>query len=345
MATSVVSPHVLTADTLVTGAGGFIGRHLVGRMLAAGRRVRVFVRRAPDDSWRADSRVEVVQGDLADASVVARAVEGTRFVYHLGATMRGSASDFERGTIVGTQNVIASASANPATRLVYVSSLSVLHAAAARSDSIVREDWPLEPKPELRGLYTGTKLRAEALVREAVQAKHLKAVVVRPGQVFGPGAELMTPAVARKVGSRLVIIGNGRLALPLIYVEDLVDALLAAAERDVFDGSIFHVVDESVVTQNELADRCSAAMPERPRVVHIPVAAMHAVGAVAQLAASVLGRTAPISPYRITSALAPMRYDCRAAHNRLQWTPTVGVQRGLDIVLGSRSSQARDTRS
>ena len=345
----VERPEALTADTLVTGASGFIGRHLVGRMLALGRRVRVLVRRPPDDSWLADSRVEVVRGDLGDPTVVTRAVAGTRLVYHLGATMRGSPSDFERGTIVGTQNVVASVSASSETRLVYVSSLSVLHAAAARPGSIVREDWPLEPQPELRGLYTGTKLRAEALVREAVHARQMRAVIVRPGQVFGQGAELMTPAVARRAGKWLVIIGNGRLALPLVYVEDLVDALLAVADRDVFDGSVFHIVDESAVTQNELADRYRAAMPEPPRVVHLPVVAMQAVGLVAQLAAGVLGRTPPVSPYRITSALAPLHYRCDAALNRLQWAPRVGVQRGLDIVLGSHSSEAaeaaRGTRS
>lgn len=339
----------MTADILVTGANGFIGRHLVGRMLALGRGVRVLVRRPPNDSWLVDPRVEVVQGDLSDPTLVARAVEGTRLVYHLGATMHGSPADFERGTIAGTRNVVASVSASPATRLVYVSSLSVLHAAAARPGSIVREDWPLEPRPELRGLYTGTKLRAEALVRQAVHAQRMKAVIIRPGQVVGRGAELMTPAVARRTGRWLVIIGNGRMVLPLIFVEDLVDALLAVADHDVFDGSVFHIVDESAVTQNELIDRYRAATPERLRVVHIPVVAMHAVGLVAQVAAGVLGRTAPVSPYRITSALAPLRYDCHAALGRLQWAPHVGVQRGLDIVLGNHSSEAagaaRGTRS
>lgn len=341
MATQMVKrPQALTADILVTGAGGFIGRHLVGRMLACGRRVRVLVRRPPDDSWLVDSRVEVVQGDLSDSTVVARAVEGTRLVYHLGATMRGSPSDFERGTIVGTRNVVAHVSASPETRLVYVSSLSVLHAAAARPGSIAREDWPLEPQPQLRGLYTGTKLRAEALVREAVQAQQMRAVIVRPGQVVGRGAEWMTPAVARRVGTWLVIIGDGQLALPLVYVEDLVDALLAVADRDVFDGSVFHIVDETAVTQNELADRYRGAVPERLRLLHIPVAVMHGIGLVAQLAEAVLGRTLPLSPYRIASALAPLRYDCQAALSRLQWTPQVGVRRGLDIVLGSRASEA-----
>lgn len=335
-------PQALTADILITGASGFIGRHLVGRLLTLGHRVRVLVRRPPDDPRLLDPHVEIVQGDLGDAAVVARAVEGTRLVYHLGAAMRGSAEDFERGTITGTQNVVASVSASPATRLVYVSSLSVLHAAAASTPSVVREDWPLEPHPELRGLYTGTKLRAEAIVRDAIRAQQLRAVIVRPGQVFGLGGELMTPAVARKAGSWLVVIGDGQLVLPLIFVEDLVDALLAAAEREVFDGSVFHVVDEANVTQNELVERYGKTMSQAPRVLHIPVAAMRAAGTLAQVAARVLGRTPSLSPYRIASALAPLRYDCQAARTRLGWTPQVGARRGMEIVLGSTAPTAVD---
>lgn len=330
-----------SADILVTGASGFIGRHLVGRLLTRGHRVRVLVRRPPDDPRLRDPRVEIVHGDLSDREIVRGAIAGTRLVFHLGAAMRGTPADFEQGTVTGTHNVVAAVAASPATKLVYVSSLSVLHAAAASTGSVVREDWPLEPHPDLRGLYTGTKLRAEALVREAVRTQHIKAVIVRPGQVFGPGAALLTPAVARKAGRWLVVIGDGQLVLPLIYVEDLVDALLSAADRDVFDGSVFHIVDETAVTQNEVAERYAATTPEHLRVVHIPTAAMRGIGTIVQGAATLLGRSAPLSPYRIASALAPMRYDCQAARSRLQWTPRVGTRRGLDTVF-ARSSEAAD---
>lgn len=335
-------PRALTADILVTGAGGFIGKYLVKRLLTSGHFVRVLVRRPPNDPLLLDPRVEVIQGNLADAATVARAVEGSRLVFHLGAAMRGSAADFEQGTIVGTQNVVASVASVPETKLVYVSSLSVLHAAAARVSSVVREDWPLEPHPELRGHYTGAKLRAEAIVRDGVRTQQLSAVIVRPGQVFGPGAELMTPAVARKMRGRMVIIGNGELVLPLIYVEDLVDALVAAAERDVRDGSVFHIVDETPVTQNELVERYVASTQQRPGIVHIPIVAMQGAGLLAQIAATVLRRTPALSPYRISSALAPLRFDCQAARNQLGWTPAVGVRRGLDIVF-RQSSEAADT--
>ena len=85
-------------------------------------------------------------------------------------------------------------------------------------------------------------------------------------------------------------------------------------------------------------ERFVAAAAERPGIVHVPVAAMQAAGLLAQAAAAVLRRTPPLSPYRIASALAPMRFDCQAARQRLGWTPRIGVRRGLDLVFSQSSA-------
>jgi predicted dehydrogenase len=100
-------PTELTAKVLVTGASGFIGRQLLRRLLEEGKRVRVLVRREPPAEWMNDPRLEVVLGDLGDPAAVERALAGIEIVYHLGATMSGGRVDFERGTVVGTQNVVA----------------------------------------------------------------------------------------------------------------------------------------------------------------------------------------------------------------------------------------------
>ncbi|NQU09886.1 Gfo/Idh/MocA family oxidoreductase, partial [bacterium] len=202
-------PGKLTAPVLLTGGTGFIGGHLLERLLADGQRVRLFVRREPHAALLANPQVEVVLGDLGDPEAVERAVAGTTLVYHVGAGMRGHREDFQRGTVAGTGNLIESILRHDRPKLVYVSSLSVLHAAAVKPGTVIREDWPLEPRADQRGAYTQTKLAAEDLVRAAVRERGLKAVILRPGQVFGPGAPLLTPAVARRVGRRLLILGDG----------------------------------------------------------------------------------------------------------------------------------------
>src|SRR5580700_6455665 len=146
-----------SAKVLVTGANGLIGRHLVRRLLQEGNRVRLFVRRQPEAERMNDGNVEVFLGDLGDPAAVERAVAGTEIVYHVGAAMKGSAHDHERGTVSGTQNIVDSVLRHGVQRLVYISSLSCLHASVARRGDVITENWPIEPSPTKRGAYTQAK--------------------------------------------------------------------------------------------------------------------------------------------------------------------------------------------
>ena len=309
-----------TAPILITGAGGFIGRHLLKRLLEQHDRVRVLVRR----EIPVDSRVEVIVGDLGDPAAVDRAVAGVEIVYHVGAAMSGSREDFERGTVVGTRNIIASMRQHHVRRLVYISSLSVLHAAAAKPGVRIREDWPLEPRAGERGAYTQTKLAAEQLVR---QVTDLQVVILRPGQVFGPGAPVLTGAVARYVKGRYVILGDGQLVLPLVYVEDVVDAILLAAKRTT---GLFHLVDSGNLTQEQLIRRVAGPTA---KILKIPLPVVYALGFGVELLGKLLKRGVPLSRYRLQSALAPMKFDCAAAENELGWKPRVGVEKGVQQTL------------
>lgn len=327
-------PSELTARVLVTGANGFIGKRLVDRLLAEGNRLRLFVRRQPRPELLSDPRVEVVIGDLGDPEAVERAVAGTEMIYHVGAAIKGSVADFDRGTIVGTRNIVTSAVKHGA-RMVYISSLSVLHAAAARAGQVIREDWPLEPHPERRGHYTRTKLEAEKLVVEAVNKQGLQAVILRPGQVFGPGVPLINGAVAIRRPGRLIVLGDGKVVLPLIYVDDLVDAVVLASRKQVFDGSIYHLVDSAQLTQNDLIERYRQATGKRESVWHLPRFFVYSAAFGVRMLTGLLGRSAPLSIYRVRSALAPWLFDCMAAREGLGWQPRVGVQAGIEQTLAS----------
>jgi nucleoside-diphosphate-sugar epimerase len=222
--------------------------------------------------------------------------------------------------------------ARPA-RLVYLSSLSVLHASAA-TGAPIKEDWPLEPAPEKRGSYSQAKKEAEEIVTNAVRAHGLRAVVLRPGRVFGPDTTMLTPDVARRVGKRLVVLGNGKLKLPLIYVDDLVDAILLAARSDLFDGSVFHLVDPTEVTQNQIAQEYIRAEEPNIRIIHVPLAVVYGLALGVEVLGGLLGRRPPLSRYRVRSALAPLVFDCSAARERLGWKPRTGVVAGLDRCSG-----------
>jgi predicted dehydrogenase/nucleoside-diphosphate-sugar epimerase len=320
---------------LVTGATGLIGRHLVRRLLQEGNHVRIFVRRQPAAEFMNNGNVEILFGDLGDPAAVDRAVNGTEIVYHVGATMKGNSHDFERGTVCGTQNIVDSVVRHHVTRLVYISSLSCLHAAVSRRGSVITEDWPIEPSPEKRGAYTQAKTKAERIVRDAVRDRHLPVVLLRPGRVFGPGMTLLTPEVARRVGDFLVILGDGTRELPLVYVEDVVSAILLAAEKSKFDGRIFHIVDRAKVTQNQVVRDYISKNSEKLKLIHVPVAIAYGVALGFEVLSKVLSRSLPLSIYRLKSALARMQFDCSRAENELGWQPCVGVASGLQETIAA----------
>lgn len=334
-----------TAKTLVTGATGLIGRRLVDRLLETQRPIRLLVRRMPKERELADNPlVEILLGDLGDPDVVDRAVAGTTTIYHLGAALRGTTEEFDRGTIVGTRNIVESALRHNVEKLVYVSSLSVLHALAGDDKSIITEEWPLEPSAKLRGDYSRTKLEAERIVCDAVREKNLRAILLRPAEVLDDGGPRLTAGLALRLGKRLCVLGDGQACVPLVYVGDVVDALLLAESSPVHDGSIFHLVDPAEKTQNELLDCYLRASHQNPKIMHLPRWIVGMMGRAGDVLTALTRRRMPVTSYRLNSALARRRFNCDRAAKVLHWTPRVGVERVLQNRLAP-ADLGRDERN
>jgi predicted dehydrogenase/nucleoside-diphosphate-sugar epimerase len=328
------SRAVPPARVLVTGAGGFLGGALVRRLAQSGEPIRVLVRR-PAAWLDALPNVHAVYGDLGDAEAVDRAVAGVQTVYHAGAAMRGGKEEFERATVWGTRNMIDSCLRHGIQRMVYVSSLTVLDQAGHKPGTPVTESSPLEPHPGRRGLYTQTKLAAEAIVLDAVANRGLPAAIIRPGQIFGPGAERTSPAGAIGLAGRWVVVGSGKHKLPLVYVEDVVDGLIQAATRPEALGAVIQLVDPTPVTQKEFVNICRRSQVLRPPIksLYIPKWFMKLASWGVDKLGKLLKRDLPLSPYRVDSLRPPSPFDITAARTRLGWEPRVGTRQGLEITI------------
>lgn len=313
---------------LVTGAAGFLGGALVRRLRERGDEVRVLVRR-PVAWMQQDPGIQVVIGDLGDPEAVAHAVGGVNTVFHVGAAMRGAPQDFAAGTIWGTKNVVASCVGHQVRRLVYVSSLSVLDHAGRDSRVPVSESSSVEPHPEKRGLYTQTKLEAERIVAAAIRDERLQAVIVRPGQIFGPGAEGVTPNGVVAVAGRWIAVGSGRQTIPLVYVDDAVDALLLASTQPDVIGRCIHVVDPRASCQEEYLAAAARQGGAAGRLVRVPTWLFLVVALGVELLGRILGREVPLTRYRVRSLRPLANFSLDAARRDLGWGPRVGVEAGL----------------
>jgi nucleoside-diphosphate-sugar epimerase len=267
---------------LVTGATGFIGRHLCAALRAAGDDVTALVRPSSNRGALEALGVGFAVGDVNDAASVAAAVDGAgaEVVFHL-AAMLGSPwhPDFLRTNAAGVRHIAAAcAAAASAPRLVITSSM----AASGPSPGRPRvEDDPPEPVSR----YGASKLAGEQAAREL--AARVPITVVRPPIVFGGGDRAMLPVF--RLAARGLAVAPGAGAVSLSHVADLVTLIRAAAAGETLapDGTPGHGVyfggaDESP-TIPELARRVAAVVGRRALVVPVPRWVVRAGGAVGEL--------------------------------------------------------------
>jgi nucleoside-diphosphate-sugar epimerase len=195
---------------------------------------------------------------------------------------------------------------------------------AGSDNGAVSEQAQLEPRPEKRGAYTRAKLEAERIVVAAAKAG-LPCVILRPGQIFGGGIPLINGAVARKAAGRWLVLGDGKLELPLVYIDDVVQAIVAAIDKRITNGEIIQIIDPETLTQEDVLAAAGGGMS----IVRLPRGLVFALGRLTELPLAAIGKQSPIGSYRLKSALARLHYESDRAVKLLGWRPQVGVREGI----------------
>ena len=313
---------------VVTGSTGFIGSHLVDTLLASGHTVRALVR--PETPPQAgDERVEQFRADLLDDRSVreSRVWEGVTHVFHLAGRTRGrTLAHFRAGNVFPTANVLAALAARSGKkppRIVLVSSQAAAGPAAA-ADAPVRET----DRPVPVEAYGRSKLQAEQAV--ARYRDDLPITIVRPAAVYGPRDRDFLAAF--KQASRRVALHAAPRdhAFSVVYVTDLVRALLSAAERPVAVGRTYFVAAEAPLTWRQLYDEVAAAAGSRPIQLQVPRSAVRMAAHAGDLLSTLTGRTTLLN--RNKAALARPRWwlcDASRARADLDWTASVPLQVGV----------------
>jgi len=313
---------------LVSGAGGFLGGHVMACLRAAGIPVRALVR-----SGRAGlvgAAEEVVEGDLCWAETLRAAVQGVDCVIHAGARVstKGGWGAFEATNVRATDELIRLAVRAGVKRFVHVSSLSVY--AVERDGATVTEDSPFEDAGAERGAYARSKRAADLVAQEWI-GRGAPVTIVRPGLLYGPGRRAPLGRRVVKAGPLRVVLASRKYILPLAYVENIADAILLAATRAEAAGRAYTLVDHHVA-QGEYLDLYRRVSGQRFLPAYVPPGILVAAAGAAEAAFKPLGR-APLSRHQVERTVRSATFDSGRARNELGWEPRVGIEEGLRRTL------------
>jgi NAD dependent epimerase/dehydratase len=245
---------------LVTGGEGFIGSHLVDRLLAEGAEVRALVHYNPFGRWgwlqdRGDD-VEIVAGDVRDADRVARAVAGCDVVFHLAALIGipysyDAPESYVQTNVLGTYNVLSGCRRAGVERMVQTST-SEVYGSAVRVP--IDESHPLQPQSP----YSASKIGGDMLALSFFHSFQLPVAVVRPFNTYGPrqSARAVIPAILGQIygGSDEIRVGSTTPTRDFNYVEDTVRGFLAVAASDQALGNVVNIGSGREISVADLFD-------------------------------------------------------------------------------------------
>jgi 2-alkyl-3-oxoalkanoate reductase len=315
---------------LVTGASGFLGGHIVRRLSSAGvaarATTRLMLRAQPLPA------IEWIQCDLGKEEELRCALAGVETVFHCAALAGppGSLEEYEEANVKGTLRLARLAAETGVKTLVYISSLSVYSSPKGRTpylDETARYD----PRAADRGVYTQSKLLAEKALLDYVSLHDKpRVIVLRAGTIYGPGAKLPIGRFQLpSTNKRPIIAGSRRVPMPLVYVDNLIDAMLAAAGRDLRTGSIYNVVDSAEVDQGDVARTLSEVTQGESRPVFLPYSVVWMLMLGVDVLTLLRRRKLGTARFRLHRTLANMRFKCSAARKDLEWQPRVALADGL----------------
>lgn len=327
----------ISRSYLVTGGGGFLGKAIVLRLQEMGHQVKSFARNDYPELRKAG--VEHIQGDIQNLDQLIKATKNCHTVFHV-AAKAGVWGDFDtyyKPNVLGTENVITACQKNNC-NLIYTSSPSTVF--DGNDMPGIREDVPYPNSYHAH--YPRTKAMAEQRVKQAV-GSGLKAIILRPHLIWGPGDNHLVPRIIAKARS-LRKIGNGMNIIDAVYIDNARDAHILAAEKLAshpnLSGHIYFIAQDEPLYLWDLVNQILDAAGLPPITSSIPASWAKMLGYIFEFTYKLLKitREPPLTVFMAHELATDHWFDLSAAKQDLGYNPQVTTTEGLGYLrewLGS----------
>jgi nucleoside-diphosphate-sugar epimerase len=323
---------------LITGAGGFIGSHLVDSQLEHGHHVRAVDLHL--DLLRhqaAHPRLEAIRGDITEKDIVQKLVEGIDVVYHLASAhldVSLSNEHYQRVNVGATLSLLEAAQQAAVKRFVHCSSVGVIGDVKHPPADETTKCHPVN-------IYEHTKLEGERVALDFARRTGFPVVVVRPAWVYGPRCPRTAKLFRTISKGRFPIFGGGRNMRHPVYISDLIHGLELCAETPNIDGEVFIIAGEVPVESRELVNVISKQLNVRTQKIYLPIFLGQAAGLALELTFKLIGRRPPFSRRSMDFFLKHNAYTIAKAQSRLKYWPQVNLLSGIQKTAESINSSRR----
>jgi nucleoside-diphosphate-sugar epimerase len=312
---------------LITGIGGFIGFRTAELALQRGMKVRGLQHSLSKVQKAQDLGTEVVLGSVTDPDAAQKACQGVDIVLHTAAIAKegGSLRDFRAVNVAGAVTMAQAAKAAGVRVFVHLSSVMVY---GFKYPKLVAEDGVLrgEENP-----YCQTKIESEQAILKLHNPPDFNIVIIRAGDVYGPGSMPWIVRPLLLMNKRLFILANeGRGTMNHLYIDNLVDAIFLTLEKESY-GEVFNITDGQQTSWESFFMKL-ADVAKLPPPISLPARIVKSLIRMRCLYRQALGKTPDLLPESVDFITRPYAYSIAKARTQLGYEPRIDLEEGMQNI-------------
>jgi nucleoside-diphosphate-sugar epimerase len=311
---------------LVTGATGFTGIELSRKLVAAGLVVSGLARNSSDLSPLDGLNIKWFRGNVFDKSVIEKAVEGQKYVFHVAAAFRDAESsekDYWNVHVKSTQLIVGEALKNPDfKRYVHVSTVGV-HGHIANPPA--NEEYPFSPGDD----YQKTKLEAEQWLNEFAGQNSFSYTIIRPAAIYGPGDRRLLKLFKMALKPYFLLPGKERCMYHLVHVDDLTNIFIIAATHPGADGETFIGGGSEPIAIVDIGRIVAEHFNRKFKVMRLPIGPFFLAGDICEAICRPLKLSPPIYRRRVAFFSKDRSFDVSKMQNVLGYKPCYSNRDGI----------------